>query len=366
LLIFRPSSPVDQRRREADLPLLSFLALQIASAQEIEELVRPAELEIAVDHHGVPPLHQRVDHLVDADRLVLLHPLLERVALDHARDGHAPGEPQEILEPEAVEPLGVAPHLRLRDVDHLLHLLDVRLKIALDLLARELRPELVAPGGIADHRRRVADDEDDRVPELLDRAQLHERDRVTDVQVGRARIHAELDAEGLAGLEAALDALRELALLDQIDDAALEDGELGFDFLAHRTCSGHGGGIASKPPGLMGIAEVLRDSLRASREVGSDHRLEPEHPKRGIERDRDDPLQYEPGKTENVLRFMPRRDLERRHDDASNEHGEMNQEREPPRPSLPQERAEREDEQQKARHHEEAASSRGQRFLQAC
>jgi hypothetical protein len=113
------------------------------------------------------------------------------------------------------------------------HLLDVRREVPLDLLARELRPQLVPPAGVPHHRRRVADDEDDRVAELLDRAELHQRDRVADVEVRRARIHAELHAQGLLRLQRALDALGELALLDQVDDAALEDGELAVDFGAH-------------------------------------------------------------------------------------------------------------------------------------
>src|SRR5262249_24732123 len=109
-------------------------------------------------------------------------------------------------------------------------------------------------------RGRVADDQHDRVPELLDRPELHQRDRVPDVQVGRARVHPELHPQGLLRLEAELDALGELALLDQVDDAALADGELLLDLLAHRACGGHGRASASKPAaqrgtGLFGLDE---------------------------------------------------------------------------------------------------------------
>jgi hypothetical protein len=72
------------------------------------------------------------------------------------------------------------------------------------------------------------------VAELLDLAQLQERHAVAQVQVGRAGVHAELDAQRLPRRQALLDAFRQLALLDQVDHAAREHGQLALDFALHR------------------------------------------------------------------------------------------------------------------------------------
>src|SRR5208282_6376184 len=73
-----------------------------------------------------------------------------------------------------------------------------------------------APGRIADHRGKIADQENHRVPVALEIAQLLERDSMAEVQVGRGRIHAELDAQGAAQLEL----LRQLRVRDYFDGAS--------------------------------------------------------------------------------------------------------------------------------------------------
>ncbi len=100
-----------------------------------------------------------------------------------------------------LEPLGVVADLRPLAVEHLERLLLVGERVRLDLLGAQHRADVAPPAGIAHARRVVADDQDDRVPEVLKGAELLEHDRVPQVDVGRGRIHAELDPQRPAALE---------------------------------------------------------------------------------------------------------------------------------------------------------------------
>ena len=122
--------------------------------------------------------------------------LLERVALDHARDGHAAGElaarPRSASRrttPSCGAPRCARCRARGRPAR-------CTSRGCASTSSREsCGRSLLRPDGIADHRGRVADDQHDRVPELLQGAQLQELHGVPDVQVRRARVHAELDAQ---------------------------------------------------------------------------------------------------------------------------------------------------------------------------
>ena len=103
-----------------------------------------------------------------------------------------------VREVELAEPVGVAPQLGLVGIENLERLLDVGLGVRVDLLERERRPRGVAARRVADERREVADDEHDRVAEVLELPQLAQRHRVAEVQVGRGRVDAELDAQRCA------------------------------------------------------------------------------------------------------------------------------------------------------------------------
>ena len=66
------------------------------------------------------------------------------------------------------------------------------LRVAVDLLGLEHRAQRGLPGRVADPRGEVADDQDDRVPGVLELAQLLQHDHVAEVDVGRRRVDAEL------------------------------------------------------------------------------------------------------------------------------------------------------------------------------
>ena len=64
--------------------------------------------------------------------------------------------------------------------------------VAVDLLGLEHRPQRRAPRRVADARGEVADDQHDGVAGVLELAQLLQHDGVSEVDVGRRRVDAEL------------------------------------------------------------------------------------------------------------------------------------------------------------------------------
>jgi hypothetical protein len=77
-----------------------------------------------------------------------------------------------------VEPVSVVGHLGAVDVDDLADLGEVIVAIRLDLRMRETGAGLVPAARVADHRSIVADDEHRLVAQLLEQAQLAQRDGV--------------------------------------------------------------------------------------------------------------------------------------------------------------------------------------------
>ena len=59
------------------------VALQLASTQHVELLVGAAQLHVGLDHHGVQPLHERVEELVQRDGVASGVAVLEVLALQH-------------------------------------------------------------------------------------------------------------------------------------------------------------------------------------------------------------------------------------------------------------------------------------------
>jgi hypothetical protein len=214
---------------------LAVLGHEVAPDEQVEELVGPPELHVAVEGHGVVTLQQRIEKLVLVDRALLVEPLAEVLALEHARDRRLGHELDRIDHCHLVEPLAVSAELDLRRVEHLEGLREVGLRGEVDGLAGEARAALVHARRVAHHRGEVADEEDRGVPQVLERAHLLERHAVADVEIGaggvEARLHAQRSARG-AGLR---EALLELRAHVQVDDAALEQREL----LGHREKRAH-------------------------------------------------------------------------------------------------------------------------------
>src|SRR4051794_5004174 len=86
--------------------------------------------------------------------------------------------------------------LRIR-LEDLADLRDVRLRIAIDLVAAERRSRFVSARWIAHARRVIADDQDGLVPPILELTHHLKRHRVAERDIRRRWIHPQLDAQRL-------------------------------------------------------------------------------------------------------------------------------------------------------------------------
>src|SRR5688572_6076388 len=203
----------EKRHRQDALRLLAVLLLQLATDQEVELLVSAAELDVGFHRDRVIALHQRIEKLMQRDRLLAGEALGKIVALEKLRDGVLGSEADDALGPQLVRPLRVVENLSLRGVKDLENLLLISFCIPLDLFARERRTCLVLARGVADHPGEIADQELHLMAQLLKIAQLVDYDGMAEVQVGRGRIEAELHAK----LAPAGELFRQLLFYDQLD-----------------------------------------------------------------------------------------------------------------------------------------------------
>ena len=177
---------------EAGLRLVPQLLLKLPPEEQVETLVRAAELHLRLDSDGVVCLEQRVEQFVYTQRLVTLVALAEILALEHLRDGEARGEPDHVLHRERIEPFALPAHLcplLVNDVEELPH---IGLGVRLHRIGGKHRTRGRLAARVADAGRPVTDDEHDLVPHLLQKAQLPQQYAVADVQVRLARIEPEL------------------------------------------------------------------------------------------------------------------------------------------------------------------------------
>ena len=210
--------PGEDRHRERDLLGLAVRALDVAPEEQVELLVRAAELDVGANRDRVVALHERIEQLEDRNGLTRGEALGEVVALEDLRHGRRAREAEELLHGH-VEPLGVEPHLGLLAVEDLEGLLRVRARVGVDLLTRELRAQGGAPARIPDAGGVVAHDEDHDVAAILELPQLLQDDRVTEVDVRSGGVQTELDAQRTAPRELAL----QLAGREAVDGVAREE-----------------------------------------------------------------------------------------------------------------------------------------------
>src|SRR3990170_4962342 len=221
--------PHEQRRGHHHLRLLSVHPLQVAPHEEVELLVGSPQLHVRPKCHRVVSLEQGIEELVDGNRALPLVPPPEVVPLEHPRHRHLRGDPDQLLDRETGEPLGVEPDLGLRWFEDLENLLLVGRSVALDVLPREDHPRLRLPGGVADHPGEVADQEDHLMAGLLEVLELLDEDGVAEVQVRRGGVESRLDAQRPPLLRGALELSLQLLRRDNVHRAALQ----GLENLIH-------------------------------------------------------------------------------------------------------------------------------------
>ena len=117
----------------------------------------------------------------------------------------ARGELDQAGRVHAAHPGRVELDARLALIEDLEDLLFIGLGVGLDLLGRQWRPRGVLARGVADHPGKVADQEDDLVPELLKLPHLVDQHSVAEVQIRGRRVEPRLHDEGPPELELRLE-----------------------------------------------------------------------------------------------------------------------------------------------------------------
>ena len=136
---------------------------------------------------------------MNRDRGVGLETLVKIVPLHHPSHRVASRQLDHPTRTQRIAPFAVVADLGSRRIENQAGLLVVGLGVGLDLFARQRRSGVVAPGRVANHRCKVADQENDLMPQILQLAHLVQNHRVTDVNIRRGRIEAELDPQRLTG-----------------------------------------------------------------------------------------------------------------------------------------------------------------------
>ncbi len=134
--------------------------MNITTDEIIEGLVGAAKLDVAFNHNRIVALHQRVKKFVSVNIHISLQAFLERISLEHLGDRFLCRYLNQLHQSELLQPFAVMPdfELLLGSIEYFSRLLEIRLRIRIDLLGREHRPGRVLAGRIANPRSVVADD----------------------------------------------------------------------------------------------------------------------------------------------------------------------------------------------------------------
>src|SRR5208337_1469301 len=115
---------------------------------------------------------------------------------EQARNAVVRAQPHKVRWTHGVHPLAVVADRSALDVEDPSYLIHVGLRIASHFVLRECRPGLLLARGIPNAGRKVPDQEDRQMAELLEIPTLFQHHRVSEMEIRGRRIHAELDAQG--------------------------------------------------------------------------------------------------------------------------------------------------------------------------
>ena len=177
------------------------LLLQVTPYQQVKFLIGAAQFNVRTQRYRVIALHQRIEKLVDRDRLARRVALVEVVALQHPRYGIAGSQLHHPLRAHLGHPSGVeldAGEIRVEDFENLFF---VGGGVLRNLLARQRRPGRVLAAGVTDHAGEVSDQKDDVMTVLLELPHLINEHGVPNMQIRCRRIEACFDNELLLRLQ---------------------------------------------------------------------------------------------------------------------------------------------------------------------
>src|SRR5262249_35185640 len=184
-------------------------------------------LDVGVDHDRVPSLEQRVEQLHERDRVAGLVARREVVAFEHTRHRHARGEAEHVGHVHRVQPFRVVAHLQpvLVGEQDAARLIDVRGGVRVDLVGTERGARRGPAARVADAGGEIADDEHGDVAEVLERTELAQDDRRTQMDVRGGGVEPELHPQGPPGTEL----VPQLVLGDAVDGVGAQGAQLLID-----------------------------------------------------------------------------------------------------------------------------------------
>ena len=129
------------------------------------------------------------------DRVAALNAVAEGVAARELLHREVGRQMNHVAEGHLTQPLAIATHFGALWIEQLERLIAVRGSVRLQHFSRLHRAEGVFVRRVADQPGEVPDQQDRLMTQLLEQGQLAQRDAMADVQVGRRRVDAEVDAQ---------------------------------------------------------------------------------------------------------------------------------------------------------------------------
>src|SRR5712692_2356214 len=133
------------------------------------------------------------------NRLVIRKTRMKIFALQHPCKTVASAKADYFIAGKLVEPFAVEVDFGFFFVEDFENLFEIRFGVRVDLLARERGASFGLSRGVTDHCGEIADQKDSRVTEILKVFEFAKDYSVSQMDVRGCRVHAEVDAQGLAG-----------------------------------------------------------------------------------------------------------------------------------------------------------------------
>src|SRR5215472_2018928 len=220
---------------QRDLAALAVFALDIAMDEHVELLFGGAQLDIGFEHDGVIGGEQRVKQLVNGDGLIFIEARAEIFAFQHAREAIVAAETDHVVAGHFAEPFAVVADLGFSLVENFVNLLEIGFRVGVDLFARKRRARFGLSGGIANHRGKIADQENRGVTHVLKVFQLPQDDGVAEMNIGRGGIDAKIDAQRLASFRGIFELGLQLVLANDFGGAFFQVRKLFVNGLERRS-----------------------------------------------------------------------------------------------------------------------------------
>ncbi len=160
------------------------------------------------------------------NRRVFLQPLGEIVPLQNPRDRVFRAQPHDVFVLQRLQPLAIKPQLRFFAIENFEDLRFVRLRVPVQLLARHRWTSNIAPCRIADQPRHIANQKNNRVPQVLKMLHFPQQNGMSQMQIGRRGIEARLHPQRFSRLKRFLQTIPQLLLTDDFRKSFLDISEL--------------------------------------------------------------------------------------------------------------------------------------------